>query len=138
MYTRARLQAFVGELPQRLCLIRREAMQSVGCPPFFGRLARALGLIRWVSNQGVWRGVIALPGTEKRRRSRAARWQLAGLGLLAILMVSGGLFTQTARPVVYVVPIAGMIDLGLAPFVQRVLDEAAGADAAAVILEINT
>jgi membrane-bound serine protease (ClpP class) len=40
--------------------------------------------------------------------------------------------------VVYVVPIAGMIDLGLAPFVQRVLDEAAGAGAAAVILEINT
>jgi membrane-bound serine protease (ClpP class) len=36
------------------------------------------------------------------------------------------------------VPIAGMIDLGLAPFVQRVLDEAAAAAAAAVILEINT
>jgi membrane-bound serine protease (ClpP class) len=53
-------------------------------------------------------------------------------------MLSGGLFTQTTRPVVYVVPIAGMIDLGLAPFVQRVLDEAVGAGAAAVILEINT
>jgi membrane-bound serine protease (ClpP class) len=35
-------------------------------------------------------------------------------------------------------PIGGIIDLGLAPFVQRVLDEAAAADAAAVILEINT
>jgi membrane-bound serine protease (ClpP class) len=31
-----------------------------------------------------------------------------------------------------------MIDLGLAPFVQRVLDEATAAGAAAVILEINT
>ena len=42
------------------------------------------------------------------------------------------------RPVVYVVPIEGMIDLGLAPFVERVLDEATGAGATAVILEINT
>ena len=45
---------------------------------------------------------------------------------------------QGARPVVYLVPVEGMIDLGLAPFVQRVLDEAAGAGAGAVILEINT
>jgi membrane-bound serine protease (ClpP class) len=42
------------------------------------------------------------------------------------------------RPVVYQVPIEGMIDLGLAPFVERVLDEAAAGGAAAVILEINT
>ena len=42
------------------------------------------------------------------------------------------------RPVVYIVPIEGMIDLGLAPFVERVLDEATGVGAAAVILEINT
>jgi len=40
--------------------------------------------------------------------------------------------------VVYVVPIEGIIDLGLAPFLQRVLDEAAKTGAAAVILEINT
>jgi membrane-bound serine protease (ClpP class) len=45
---------------------------------------------------------------------------------------------QTGRQVVYVVPIAGVIDLGLAPFVARVLDEAAGAAATAVILDINT
>jgi membrane-bound serine protease (ClpP class) len=71
-------------------------------------------------------------------RGHAGCWRLAGLGLLAVLMISGGLCAQTARPVVYVVPISGMIDLGLAPFVQRVLNEAADADAAAVILEINT
>jgi membrane-bound serine protease (ClpP class) len=41
-------------------------------------------------------------------------------------------------PVVFVAPIEGIIDLGLAPFVERVLDEAADAGAAAVILEINT
>jgi membrane-bound serine protease (ClpP class) len=40
--------------------------------------------------------------------------------------------------VVYVAPIEGIIDLGLAPFVRRVLDEAAEAGAAAVVLEINT
>jgi membrane-bound serine protease (ClpP class) len=42
------------------------------------------------------------------------------------------------RPVVYVARIDGIIDLGLAPFVRRVLDEAAAAGAAAVILDINT
>jgi membrane-bound serine protease (ClpP class) len=41
-------------------------------------------------------------------------------------------------PIVYVVPIEGIIDLGLAPFVQRVLDEATAAGAAAVVLDINT
>jgi membrane-bound serine protease (ClpP class) len=46
--------------------------------------------------------------------------------------------TPATRSVVYVAPIEGMIDLGLAPFVQRVLDEATAAGAAAVILEINT
>ncbi len=40
--------------------------------------------------------------------------------------------------VVYVVPVEGIIDLGLAPFVQRVLDQATQAGAAAVILDINT
>jgi membrane-bound serine protease (ClpP class) len=42
------------------------------------------------------------------------------------------------RPLVYRLLIEGMIDLGLAPFVERTLDEAAGAEAAAVVLEINT
>jgi membrane-bound serine protease (ClpP class) len=47
-------------------------------------------------------------------------------------------FTQDKQPVVYVAPIEGIIDLGLAPFVKRVLQEATDAGAAAVILEINT
>ena len=38
----------------------------------------------------------------------------------------------------YVAPIEGVIDLGLAPFVQRTLKEAASAEAKAVILDINT
>lgn len=43
-----------------------------------------------------------------------------------------------ASAVVYVATIEGIIDLGLAPFVQRVLNEAAREKASAVILEINT
>jgi len=45
---------------------------------------------------------------------------------------------QEKRPLVYVAQIEGIIDLGLAPFVERVLDQAADSDAAAVVLEINT
>jgi membrane-bound serine protease (ClpP class) len=47
------------------------------------------------------------------------------------------LFAQKTQ-VVYVAPIEGMIDLGLAPFLQRVLREAGEAEAVAVVLEINT
>lgn len=48
---------------------------------------------------------------------------------------------QDKRPPVYVAPIVGVIDLGLAPFVQRVLDEAAEASAAAAkgkLLKLTT
>jgi len=56
------------------------------------------------------------------------------------LMVAAALASPcaSAAPLVYVAPIEGIIDLGLAPFVQRVLDEAAAAGAAAVVLEVNT
>jgi membrane-bound serine protease (ClpP class) len=57
---------------------------------------------------------------------------------LALLGAATGALAQDKRPVVYVAPIEGIIDLGLAPFVQRVLDEAAAAGAAAVVLEVNT
>lgn len=56
---------------------------------------------------------------------------------LLILGLSVSVSTQQSS-VVYVMPIEGMIDLGLAPFVERVLREATDAGAAAVILEINT
>ena len=60
---------------------------------------------------------------------------------VAVLAQHGaGKFSSAEKPpaVVYVAPIEGIIDLGLAPFVQRVLKEAANANASAVILEINT
>jgi hypothetical protein len=59
---------------------------------------------------------------------------MVGLALLVIVMLGAPLPAQTARPVAYVVPIDG----GLAPFVDRVLEEVAGADATAVIFEVNT
>ncbi len=40
--------------------------------------------------------------------------------------------------IVYVVPVKGVIDMGLAPFVERVLQEATDAKSQALILDINT
>ena len=70
---------------------------------------------------------------------RVVNW-LGKLSLVALAFVAmfAPALAQEKRPVVYVVPIESMIDLGLAPFVQRVLDEATEAGAAAVILDINT
>jgi membrane-bound serine protease (ClpP class) len=45
---------------------------------------------------------------------------------------------QTTRAIVYVIAIEGTIDLGIAPFLSRTMREAEEADAAAVVLEINT
>lgn len=63
-------------------------------------------------------------------------------GLILLVMGLGSPLAQVAPTdaprFVYVVPIEGVIDLGLAPFLQRVLDEAEETKAAAVILEINT
>lgn len=69
------------------------------------------------------------------------------LGLFGLILLMAGMFTTTLTPAaqaqadgqdVYIVDISGTIDLGLAPYLDRVLDEAADNDAAAVILEINT
>lgn len=74
----------------------------------------------------------------RRSCSRLAR---CVAGAAVSLLVLAGLHRDLGaqqRPVVYVIPIEGMIDMGLAPFVQRTLSEAAADSAAAVILEINT
>jgi len=62
------------------------------------------------------------------------------LCVVALGMAGRGLVEPaTAQaPIVYVIPIDGVIDLGLAPFVERTLTEAATQQAAAVILDINT
>lgn len=68
------------------------------------------------------------------------RW-IIGLTLVAMGLASaqfGRVSAADASRAVYVVPIEGIIDLGLAPFVQRVINEAEKSGAAAVVLEINT
>ncbi|GJL68733.1 MAG: hypothetical protein NPIRA06_13680 [Nitrospirales bacterium] len=57
---------------------------------------------------------------------------------LSVFLAVGVSQAVTPKPIVFVAPIEGVIDLGLAPFVQRVIDEATAAGAKAVILEINT
>ena len=57
---------------------------------------------------------------------------------LAVAGVSGDVNTPVPGPVVYVVPIEGMIDLGLAPFLARTISGAQQAGAAALLLDINT
>jgi membrane-bound serine protease (ClpP class) len=59
----------------------------------------------------------------------------AGLGALLAATVP---LAQTSGPVVYVIAIEGMIDLGLAPFLSRTIRDAQAAGAAAVLLDINT
>lgn len=81
-------------------------------------------------------------GQERYKRSAGARLRAAvatwgGLALVVVLVVWAAA-APAARPVVYVVPIDGVIDLGLAPFVERVLDDAAAAGAQAVVLDVNT
>jgi len=68
-----------------------------------------------------------------------AAWLASLLLLASALFQSGSAPLAQEQPrVVYVAPIEGIIDLGLAPYVRRVLDEAGAAGAAAVVLEINT
>ncbi len=59
---------------------------------------------------------------------------LASWALLFVAAARG----QAERPVVYVAPIRGEIDNGLAPYVQRAVHEAEQAGAAALILPIDT
>lgn len=46
--------------------------------------------------------------------------------------------TEAPRPLVVVAPVRGVVDLGLAPFIDRVLGEAERDGAAAVVLDIDT
>jgi membrane-bound serine protease (ClpP class) len=67
--------------------------------------------------------------------------RIATAALLLALGLSGAPappHAQAQKRLVYVAPIEGIIDLGLAPFVGRAIDEAASAGAAALVLEINT
>jgi len=73
------------------------------------------------------------PGTRRAWRS----WLIV-LGLILLWALIRPSPAQDNRKLVYLVPIEGVIDLGLAPLVARALDEATAAGAAAVIFDINT
>lgn len=76
---------------------------------------------------------------------RRRAWVRSVLGVGAVVSVvagSGGcagqVATQPDDAAVYRVPVSGVIELGLAPFVERSLAEARAANAVAVILDIDT
>lgn len=69
------------------------------------------------------------------------------LALLAMALIGLGLILPFLAPPVqaqgepgsvYVISVTGTIDLGLAPYLDRVIDQAAEEDAAAVLVEIDT
>jgi membrane-bound serine protease (ClpP class) len=79
------------------------------------------------------------PRSAARRLLASAVALLLGLvGPLALLGAGAPAPAQEARKHVWRLPIEGTIDLGLAPLVSRVLEQAAREGAAAVILEVNT
>jgi membrane-bound serine protease (ClpP class) len=83
-------------------------------------------------------GSVSLLGETRGRRRRTARAVLAAWALACLPLAGAQAPAQPEMPIVYVAPIEGIIDLGLAPFVERVLAEATEAKASAVVLEINT
>jgi membrane-bound serine protease (ClpP class) len=56
--------------------------------------------------------------------------------ILALVNIIG--VSQGSRPVVYVIDISGDIDLGLPPYVSRIVNEAENEGADAIILRVNT
>ena len=71
-----------------------------------------------------------------RRLRRALSIALLALGAAGLLSPAQGVSAQAE--VVYLVEVHDTIDLGLAPYVKRVIGEATEEGASAVILEINT
>lgn len=76
--------------------------------------------------------------TKIRDLSLWRRWLALCCLALGVLAVSAAERASPGGQHVYVVPVEGVIDLGLAPFIERVTNQAADERAAAVILEINT
>ncbi len=72
--------------------------------------------------------------------ARAVRRLLPALVLLLALgpLSRGTVRGATGPPLVYQIEVAGAIDLGLAPYVERVLADAASAGAAGVIIRLET
>ncbi|HET7276066.1 MAG TPA: NfeD family protein [Longimicrobiaceae bacterium] len=63
---------------------------------------------------------------------------MAIISILLLLLPSVASAQQAEEPVIYRVPVTGVIEMGIAPFVARSIDEAAAAGATAVVLDIDT
>lgn len=77
-----------------------------------------------------------MPQAETRPCARLLRWFSYVLALVSALVVLPA--RAGAVPKVFVAPIQGEIDAGVAAFVQRAVDEAEQAGACALILPMNT
>lgn len=64
------------------------------------------------------------------------RWSVAALVAVSLSLPPRGVEAQ--RPVVYRIPVTGTIELGISPYIARVLSEATDAGADAAILDVNT
>lgn len=80
---------------------------------------------------GTTRGVAGRAGT---RGLLAAALVMAG----GVAACASDIAAPSAQSEIYLVPVTGVIELGLAPFIARSLREAEAAGAAAVVLELNT
>ena len=61
-----------------------------------------------------------------------------GICLIFFFLVIGFTLSYSQQPTVWVAQVEGVIDLGLAPFIERIISDATVANAQALILEINT
>src|SRR5690606_15373091 len=62
----------------------------------------------------------------------------ATIALCGLILAGAASAQEAVRGAVYRIPVDGVIELGLAPFIERTLNEAAAAGASAVILDIET
>ncbi|MGH7481112.1 MAG: NfeD family protein [Longimicrobiales bacterium] len=74
---------------------------------------------------------------DARRRARRIRWEVGAI-LLSIGLAAAARPLGSQSPVVYRIPVHGVIELGLAPFIERGVAEAEAAGAHALVLELET
>ena len=125
--------------------ISRSSNASI-CSPLFSIAQRAALVITATLQRGAGSSATRVygmnrprwPGGERMALGVPWRVMAACVLLLTALATWGPPSAQTSRPLVYVVPIDGVIDLGLAPLLARTIRDAEQAVAAAVVLDINT
>ena len=72
------------------------------------------------------------------RLGRTAAAALATAFVSSVLSITAVGQDESTRPMVFRVPIEGIVDLGMAPFVSRVVAEAEETPGSLILLDINT